>query len=458
MRSASGFFLALATIFALSGCAARARTPRGPIVSPTGIVYPPGRPPARTRFSQTATLLLTQDRLDRALEMALEGLAADSANPLHSFLAGSAYIRLGHHAEANRMFNLAERIYPAYQLQVEPERMAAWAQAYDEGVEAYGGGNTERAIEAWEKAATIYDLRPEAHRNLATLWARDGRYDAAITAYQEALAGLAKEPATYVLDAAERRARAELTATTEQGLSQLFVFVERFAEAEPLLRRQLAYDSTNVQLWADLATALKAQGKAAEAAAIYEALLSGRAMETTQLFNLGVGLFRAADYARAGEAFARLTRLRPLSRDAWFNYANSLFAAKAWAPLVAAGDRLIELDPLGKNVGLIAARAHLEAGDQEGALRGLQRVDGAPVYLEALQMRPFDAVSRVEGQVTGNQADAGSTLRLRFTFYDDAIELGSEIVDLTAPAKGETTALDVRFGARASGFRYEILP
>lgn len=448
----------LLTALGAAACVSGPRGPTGPVVSPTGIVYPPGTPPARTRYSQTSALFLYQGRTDRALALAEEGLAADSTNPIHYFLAGASLLRLGRYQDAARMFTEAERIYPAYQLQTEPERAAGWAEAYDAGVQAYEAGNTEAAIEAWRNAAAIYDLRAEAHRNLASLLARDGQFEEAITLYQRALAGLERSPATHVLEEAELAARAEAVAATEASLAELLVYVKRYAEAEPLLRRQVARDSTDVQRWGDLAATLDAMGRSDEAGAIYTSLLSGRDMQSSDLFSLGVGLFRAGDYPRASEAFTQLTRLRPDSRDAWFNYVNSLLAGKAWAELARAGDRLVELDPLGKNVGLIAARAHLELGDEQEALRGVRRVDAAPVHVEGLRMQAVQEATRVEGEVTGNQAAPGTPLRLRFTFYREATELGSEIVEVTAPPPGETVPFGVLFAMRATGFRYELVP
>jgi tetratricopeptide (TPR) repeat protein len=428
------------------------------VVSPTGIVYPPGTPPRRSRFSQTSALLMVQGHTDRALEIALEGIAADSTNPIHYFLAGAAHLRLDQYEDADRTFARAELLYPAYQLQIEPQRMAAWVQAYDRGVQAYESGDMESAKTEWRNAAVIYDLRSEAHRNLASLLARDGEYDEAIRFYQQAVAGLNKLPATHILDSTEVEQRAQAAAATDESLGELLMYVNKFAEAEPVLRRQIARDSMDASLLGDLAASLKAQGRAEEAAEIYSDLLSGRSLESADLFSLGVGLFRAGDFERASEAFLRLTRLRPSSRDAWFNYVNSLLASRDWVALAPAGDRLVELDPLGKNVGLIAARAHLENKNEQGALQGIRRVDAAPVYLEGLQMQAIEATTRIQGRVVGNHAEPGSLVRLRFTFYDEGNELGSQIVEVAAPAAGESTDFDALFGQRATGFRYELVP
>ena len=443
---------------AVGGCATGVRGPPEPLVSSTGIVYEVGPAPVDTRFSQTAALYLSQERTSRALELAKEGVASDPGNPIHYFLAGQAHTRLGEYEEADEMFAEAQRIYPAYELDVEPEREAAWAEVFNAGGEAYAGGDLERTIEAWGQAVVIYDLRPEAHRNLASLLTQEGRYEEAILAYQGGLAGLEKLPATRVLEAEELERREEQKIGMEESLAPLLLITERFAEAELLLRRQLERDPADTRVQGDLATALMSQGRAEEAAAIYAALLSKAELEASELFNLGIALFRSSDFTAAGEAFERLTRLQPLSRDAWFNYANSLFAAAEWESLARVGDRLIELDPLGENAGLITARAHLESGDREAALRTLERTESALVYLEGLLMRPSDAETSVQGRVIGNVAEAGTPVRLRFTFYGDDGELGAEAVTVSAPPSKESATFEVSFGSRATAYRYELVP
>jgi tetratricopeptide (TPR) repeat protein len=356
------------------------------------------------------------------------------------------------------MFSVAQRIYPAYELQIEPEREAAWADAFNQGARAYGEGNLEDAIQAWQEAVTIFDLRPEAHRSLAQLHAGESRFDEAIGVYQSALAGLARRPATRVLPETELQERASVRSDIEGNLAELLLFRSRFAEAEPLLRGLLERDSSNVDLRGNLAAALVGLGRVEEARVIYSSLLSETGLEVTQLFNLGVALFRAEDFAAAARAFQRLTELQPESRDAWFNYANSLFAAEEWRTLTSVGERLLELDPLNENAGLITARAHLELGDQQAALSGVERVRGAPVYLEGLSLRPGIDETKVQGRISGNLAEAGAPIRLRFTFRGDGGVLGSVSVSAAAPAEGASEPFEITFAMKASSYSYEVLP
>jgi len=446
----------LALVVTLGACAAG--PPPGPVVSPTGIVYPPGTPPAETRRSQTATLYLRQGRVARALDLALEGVAADSANPIHYFLAGTAYARLDRPSEAAEMFGRAERIYPAYELDIEPEREAAWAAAFNAGLEAYEVGDEDRAIRAWTGATAISSLRPQAHRNLASLLALDGRYAEAIEVYEDALAGLDHPPATRVLTSQEQADRSGARSDMQRELSRLLLLTDRFAEAEPLLRAQLEGDPGSVALRGDLAAALDGLGQQWEAAELYEALLEEEGLQGTQLFNLGVALFRQQSYDRAAQAFERLTELQPRSRDAWFNLANSLFAAQAWTALARAGARLVDLDPLNENARLITARALLEGGDRDGARGALQTLDRVPAFVDELQLRRAAGASSVEGALLGNTGAPRSPIRLRFTFYDDAgVPIGSDTVAVPIPEEGGRTAFRASLQLRAAAYSYEVL-
>jgi len=440
----------------LAGCAGP-RGPVGPVVSPTGIVYEPGTPPSETRLSQTASLYLRQDLVERALELSLEGVEEEPENPIHYFLAGAAYARLKDYAHADTMFADAQRIYPAYELDVEPEREAAWGRAFNDGLEAYDTGDVEGTIATWRGATQIYDLRPEAHRNLASLLAGETRYDEAIDVYVDALAGLDKRPVTRLLRPEDLAARDEARFEIELNLSQLLLLTDRFAEAEPLLRRRLERDPDDIELRAELAAALSGMGRDAEAREMYASLLSEEGLELTQIFSLGVGLFRSEQYMAAAEAFRQVTRLQPDSRDAWFNYANSLFAGEAWDSLAVAGARLVELDPLGENSRLMRARAQLELGDRAGALASLELVDQAPAHVEGLQMQRSGTSIKVYGRVTGNAAEPGTEIRLRFWFYGEGgALLGTETVSVFAPPVGETVSFEVPFAMGASAYRYEL--
>jgi tetratricopeptide (TPR) repeat protein len=446
-----------AAVLVFGGCATTPSGPVGPVISPTGIIYEPGTPPVRTRFSQPAALYLTQGFFGRALELANLGMEAEPGNPIHYLLAGLAYVRLQEYSQADAMYTKAQQIYPAYELNIEPEREAVWTELFNAGIAAYAEEDVEGTIDAWEQAGMMWDVRPDASLNLATLFNGEGRWAEAIEAYQKVVAGLERRPVTRVLTEEELQAREDLKMSSDQRLTQLLLFTERFAEAELLLQRHLEDEPTSIQVRGDLAAALHGLGKDTEAAEIYTGLLSETGLESRELFSVGVALYRATDFIAAAEAFEQLTRLQPHSRDAWFNYANSLFAAESWESLAIAGDRLAEVDPLGENSGLIAARAHLELGDEQSAVQGLNRTESAPVHVEGLQFRPSETETSLRGSVVGNAAEPGTEVRLRFTFYGADGALGTEPLTIVAPPSGVSERFEVSFAGQASSYRYELL-
>lgn len=452
-----GTLVPVLSVLAAVGCAGGLAGPAGPVVSPTGVVYEPGTPPRDTRYSQTAALYLRSGEAERALGRALAGIRDDPGNPVHHFLAGVAHARLGAWEAADRRLAEAQCIYPAYELDVEPVRRAAWADAFNRGAEAWAAGEHTKAERLWRGAATMYGLRPEAHRNLAMHLEQEGRLDEAAAVYRDLLEGLERVPATRTLDSAEIVQRRRDVGETEARLAEVLLRDDRYAEAEPLLRRGLEREPGVTRTRLQLAAALVGLGRREEAAAIHDGLLSEPELSGTELQDLGVALFGTGDPARAAEAFRRLTALRPGSRDAWFNYVNALFGAGEWDRLVAVGDRLLELDPLNEDAALIVARAHLEAGDERSALRHVARIDSVPVHLEGLAMRRVGGSTELQGRVVGNAVEAGDTVRLRFTFFAAGRRVvATRTLPVATPAPGESAAFDVTVDARAESYRYEL--
>jgi len=444
-----------------SACAGAPPPPPAPVVSPTGIVYEIGVPPTDSRFSQASIVFLQQGYYDRALEQAREGLAHDSTegnvNALHHLLAGLSLAGLGDFEAAMSLWDGAREIYPAYELEVEPARETAWAEAFNTGIEAYDRGEVDSTIVAWRRAVFVYDLRPDVHRNLAALLAEDARYDEAIEVYRAGLAGIDKTPASWVLTEADLAAREEGKRAMERDLALLYLQNEDFDLAEPLLRRRLAEEPEDLVLLMSLGNVLVGVGSLPEAQALYISLLERTDLEDTDFFNIGVSLFEVGDFSGAARAFRRVTDFHPHGRDAWFNYANALLALESWEELIAVGGKLREVDPLGENSALILARAHLEHDDEEGAIEAFERTLFAPVHIAELRMEPLGLETRVRGRLVGNEAPQGSEVALRFLFYSGAEVLGSELIRLSAPMKDDWIDFELRFNRSSAAYRYEVL-
>lgn len=459
MRFRVGMVLALGAGLVLSACAPAAGGAAAGS-SPIGKEYPPGTPPRESQFTAPAKLNLAQENYQAALTPSLEGIAEDStSNPQHYYLAGAAYVGLGNFAAADSMWDVAQEIYPAYELEIEPQREQAWSEAFNEGVTAYNAGNTQGAIDAWTRANIIYPHRAEGQLNLAVLYTQENSYDEAITAYRQGLDALRNPPQTRTLSPEEEVDRSESLRQIRENLAQLLIFTEQFSDAEALYREMLADNPDNLELQSGLASAIARQGRDAEAGEIYNRLLSAPGLSYDDLFNIGVSLFNAQDYARAGEAFRRVTEMTPNSRDAWYNYANALYAAQDFAALVPIAEKLVQVDPLNENSALILARAYRDTEQNEKALAALQAIQDAPIKVEDLQIRAREGQTSVTGTAIGNKAPAGSPVTLRFTFYSQATELGSQTVTVSAPAEGSSTAFEATLvnPTSATGYSYQLV-
>jgi tetratricopeptide (TPR) repeat protein len=459
MRFRSWVAWALVAGLGLSGCApaATGAAASGPRVSATGHVYEPGTPPVQTRFAQTATISLVRGDHQEALAQSRDGIAADPSNPIHYYIAGEAAAGLGNVQLADSMWTVAERIFPAYELDIEPARENAWAAAFNEGVGAYNEGDLQAAVRAWQNAHFIYRLRADASQNLALLLTQDGRYDEAMRVYREALEGLEQAPASRELDEEELADRAEARASMQESLVELLLFNEQYAEAEQILRQRLAEDPTSPDAQVGLASALAGMGRAAEATELYGRLLQTPGLTQEQLFNVGVSLFNADQFAQAAEAFGRVAQMQPNHRDALYNQANALYAAESWATLVPVATQLVQVDPLNENAGLILARAQREVGENQRALAALQRISEAPVYLDEMQLLPRAQQTLVRGRVVGNAATTGTAVRIRFTFYGPDGQVGTETVTVTAPAREQSAPLELTFNQAANAYRYDVV-
>ncbi len=461
MRFRSGLVLTLAAGLAMSGCAAGGATSSGPSVSPTGKTYEPGIRPTESRHTTPAKLYIAQGQYEQALTEAQQGVAADSTNPQHYFLLGQAQAGLGNYDEANEAFAMAERLYPAYELEIEPARESAWAESFNAGVEAYNAGNMQEAAAHWEAANSIYQLRPESFQNLAAIYTQQGDYPSAIEAYRGALNALETEPASRVIEEEEAAERAEARATALDNLSELLLFTDQYAEAEELFRGLLEEDPDNVTLQGRLGAAIAAQpGREAEAQAIYNELLSLPDLDASTLMDIGVVLFQQEDYVRAAEAFERVTQLQPNSRDGWYNLANALYAAENWEGLIPVAVRLIEIDPLNYDASLMLARSYRDVGDNQNSVAELERMEATPIRLQGMQTQRGADRTVVRGQAIGNQAAEGSVVQLRFTFYgEDGTSIGTESVSINAPARDQTRDFEVVIQSTepAVGYSYEVV-
>jgi len=456
MRIHRGMFLVLAAATAFGACA--------PATNGVGT-----RGPGETRFTTSAKLNLAQaeaaegerreELLREALTQSLQGIESAPGNAQHFYLAGIAHAGLGDFAAADTMWDRALEMFPEYEEDVMIAREQAWAQAFNDGVNAYNAGDMQAATRYWQSANEIFDRRPEAYFNLAAIHSQEQRYDDAIRAFEDAVAALERSPGRELTEE-EQEDRAESLLGALQNLGNLQLFTEQFGAAERTFSRLAELQPDDVQARANRASALARQGQRDQAMAVYQELLGMPGITADQLMSVGVGLFQAQEYAEAANAFRRITEMQPRNRDAWYNYVNALYAEQRWQDVIPAAEQLLEMDPLNENAHLILIQAHRESRQQQRALHFAEQNQAAPIHLDDIQLRHDEGRALIQAAATGNRAAAGSPVRLEFTFYGDGGQtLGTETVTVSAPAVNATTRFEVSTQTTAApvGYRYRVL-
>lgn len=338
-----------------------------------------------------------------AQEQARQGIASDPNNPLHYYLLGQAALSTNNYAAADSAFRRTVQLCPQFAGEVDPLRQRAAQTVFNTGVEAFNRQDTAAALAQWSTAATLYDRFPQASFNQAVVYA--GRNDAAraAAAYRGTLAALERAPA----DTATAAEMAEMRASSMSGL-----------------------------------------------------------------VGVGAQLFAANQFAQAAEIFNEVHRADPNNRDAWYNHALSLYKLERWQDLVPVATRLVQIDPLNYNGRIILFNAYkglsdaaktarntsVETTNRQLALSTLTAADALPVQINELQLTTLEGGARLAGTVTGASANAGTPIRLEFTFFGPTGPVGTQTVTVNAPAKSATTPIEVRLNTTSpvTGWSYRV--
>lgn len=405
--------------------------------------YPPGiAQPSETDETRKATLLLvkaqatkdsagTAQDYQQAVQLVNQGLQKDSLNPKLWLTLGQAAAGLGQYAKADSAFSRAQQIYPAYEPDVESERESAWIAAFNEGVKALQAGDREQAREKLEEAQVVYDKRPEALMNLASIYISEDQPEKAAAAYARVL--------EIVNDTARASLPAEVTADWDR--------YGRMAR------------SNTAQLYAQA----------------------------------GVDAFRAEKYDEAADDFQQALDINPYYRDALYNLAQARYlqtnqleeqrdSASAaekqqidgnlqnlYKQFVDVAEKVRDIDPYNGNALLLLARGYRGLGIlatdsagkkqwQDKALAVLQDQQKMPFQVTNMQVSNQDSVMQLQGTLENASLDQGTSVTLKFTMLDESgSDVGNNTVTVNAPAKGESTAfqLSVPVTTDVLGWKYD---
>jgi len=211
--------------------------------------------------------------------------------------------------------------------------------AYNRGVTAAAGGDTERALRCFQQALEIKPGFAEAHNNLGMILLGRGRLDEAAQAFRRAIDSRPEyATALYNLAGVQLR-RGELPqavagyrtllahtpgdAGAQHGLGQACLRLGRLEEAVAAFQRALALRPAFPAAHVDLASALINLGRTDAAVANCRQALALKPDSAEAHLTLGIAQYRQGLLDESTASCRQALAFRPDYAEAWVNLANS---------------------------------------------------------------------------------------------------------------------------------------
>ncbi len=406
MRFHRGLFLAVGAS-AVAGACATAGTGAGAAAG--GGAFPTvscaeGVPTVASAGAVTAQRALLLGRSAEALTGAQAAATAEPGNPQNQFLLGQAAVAAGNFEEADRAWDRAVELCPAFEAEIAPERERGWATAFQAGLDAYQQNDTATAMASWQRANSLYTGRPDAYYNLGVVYSQRGDLTQATAAYREALTVLDRmAPDT---SATEMSTRAETRQNSLAGLLSVGARqfqAEQYGPAIEVFRQLTTIDQNNRDAW----------------------------------YNYALALYKQERWADLTPIAQRVVQIDPLNENARIILFNSFKGQAEAAEQARNTARQREI--------------------QNQALRVLEEVEALPVHVDEIRFdTPEGGQPTLTGKVIGNKANAGTQVTLNFTFYGPTGQVGTQSTTVAAPAKGQSANFTVPLpaGQTVTSFSY----
>ena len=398
-----------------------------------------------------------------ALDVVYEAIEDDPGNPAVYLHLGWARIGLHEYAAADSAFDKAEEIYPAYFDEDDgtgPFREDGWIDAYNDALGRADAGDTEGAVNFFRLANGLYDLRPEAYLNLGTHLYNLGDTEASIEAWRGAVRVIDSPDSRPQDEEARATWEQQYWVTAQSNLAQLLGSVGRADEVVAIYEAMLERDPDNTRLQGELALAMAQSGQGDDALSIYDEILATEDGNALDYFNAGVSLYQAEAYDKATIAFEKVLARAPMYRDALQNLAQTLQLTDRYEDQVPHSERLLEMDPHNDLVHQMHARALVQLGRQEEGVAFLTRMQELEFIVDNLQLQPRQDGGRILGVVVNKTMEPGSSVTLRFTFYDgEGNSLGTADTDVPVSDPEVAMEFDLSYDADTMvlGYSYEVM-
>ena len=244
------------------------------------------------------------------------------------------------------------------------------------------------------------------------------------------------------------------------NLGRVLQMAERTEEAITVYQALLERYPDNGEARSSLAVMLAASGQGDDALAIFDQILESENGTPLDYYNAGVSLYQAEVFEKAVIGFEKALERVPMYRDALQNLVQSLNTMEAWEAQIPYSERLLELDPHNEFVYQLHIRALVQAGRQADGVALLEIMQALPFITDNILLQPMAAGASVSGVAVNKTLPPGTSVTLRFTFYDNVGNpLGTEDTEVTISDPDVAHQFQVSFEAdqEVMGYGYEFV-
>jgi len=377
---------------------------------------------------------------------AVQGPVEDETDdPTPYILGAQALVGMGEYSRAGELLTRFEEVAPEGCMKLSQQvRFQAWANIYNQALQAYNSGDREGALEHFEQANSIYD-DARSLVNAAALHQQQGNQSRAMELYSQAL-DVGGEP-EQMRTAIDNLARTRL----QQGDT---------TAAMAQYEQYLGQNPDDVSIQAKYAQALSQTGRSDSAQAIFSNLVNQSGLNFQQWSQIGVGLYQAGSYDQAIEAFTNAREQRPLNKETMENLLSAYSQAEQWEAIPPLADTVISWYPYDSQNYRPAVRAYDNLKQPKRAQELLTQIQELPIQIARLGMTGSGGSYTVQGQFqTTSESAAGQEITIPFEFLDSQGNVvTTHEFTATVPAQGEsqTIQFQVQAGEEVATFRYSM--
>jgi tetratricopeptide (TPR) repeat protein len=383
-----------------------------------------------------------EKRYSRAIETLEPALTDEDPLPRAYLLAGLAYLGLRDYAGADSMLTKLNGADPACADVINELRFNAWVPLFNSGINSLRAGDQDAALASFLEANVIYE-DSRSLTNAANLYQQKGDNATAMEMYERALE-VGGEP--------------DMVRAASINMAELLRMEGRADEALAIYSDYASDNPDDVLGLLNYAVALMDSGDAEGAEQLFAELLQRDDLSFRQWSQVGIGLYRAQDFAQAAIAFERAHEMNPLNKETMENLANTYYQAERYEELIPIAGELVGRYPYESVNYNLLANAHREMQDSDAALQVLERRDALEFeFLRSQLASVSEGVYSVEGQVMNKRAAAGLEVTVPVELLGETGEVvTSEVLLITLPPEGEATSFLLQFQSEeiVSGFQY----